>query len=465
MPGSAGLGAYLFCARAYRARTLPSGLTAAQPGGVWLIVDTRAALAGALELAARLRRLARRPHVLVTVRARWLDPAVGDIPVVPDGVAMQPHPGDRPGDIETILTAIRPRAVVVLGAQLHPALLGMARDARAFVVLVTASAPALPGHWRLWPGLLRQSARLPDRVLVARERDQAAWARVAHSPDQVEVIGTLSATPGALPCNDAERQMLSDQLRLRPVWLAAGVPESEEAAVINAHGTALRLSHRLVLLLHPADPSRGPALRDALRPRFQVALRSQDDPLTPETQVYVVDTEGERGLWYRLATVCHMGGTLGAAGSTLDPLEPAALGAAIVHGSYPGRHRASYRRLQNHRASRLVPGPGALGEAVSALLEPARAAEMAAAAWEVTSEGAGATERLVDILRTEIAKPQRAVVEKRQGAQNAGSAQAPEPAARIAEDDPAVGARARNDGSGEATPPQNATDVPGNGAP
>ena len=106
----------------------------------------------------------------------------------------------------------------------------------------------------------------------------------------------------------------------------------------------------------------------------------------------------ELGLWYRLAPVCFMGGTLFAGGvGGRTPFEPAALGSAILHGPNPGPHREAYARLSEARATRQVASPAALATAVADLIAPDKAAVLAHNAWAATSGGTEVAERVVQI--------------------------------------------------------------------
>jgi 3-deoxy-D-manno-octulosonic-acid transferase len=187
----------------------------------------------------------------------------------------------------------------------------------------------------------------------------------------------------------------------RPVWLAAMVPEGEEAAVIAAHRAALLLAHRLLLILVPENPARAEALAAQMTERegWTVALRAHEEEPEPETEVYIVDNPQEFGLWYRLAPVTFLGGTLAGQGALRSPMEPAALGSAILHGPRTGAHGAAFGRLGAARAARAVASANDLAEALGDLLAPDRAARLAQAAWAVTSEGAEATERVLGLIR------------------------------------------------------------------
>jgi 3-deoxy-D-manno-octulosonic-acid transferase len=132
---------------------------------------------------------------------------------------------------------------------------------------------------------------------------------------------------------------------------------------------------------------------------WQVARRSSEEEPDDEVQVYIADAPSEMGLWYRLAPVTFMGGSLYGGGSQRDPFEAAALGSAILHGPRPGAFVSGYARLTEARASRAVGSPVDLAEALADLMAPDRTARLAQAAWAVSSAGAEVTDRIVLAIR------------------------------------------------------------------
>jgi 3-deoxy-D-manno-octulosonic-acid transferase len=138
---------------------------------------------------------------------------------------------------------------------------------------------------------------------------------------------------------------------------------------------------------------------------LSVARRSLDEEIEDDTQVYIADTEGELGLWYRLAPVAFFGGTLVPGGRPRHPFEAAALGAAILRGpalAADDPNRPVWDRLGQIGACRIVGDAGDLGDAVGDLLAPDRAAQMARAGWEASSAGTVAAERVVALLLATI---------------------------------------------------------------
>jgi 3-deoxy-D-manno-octulosonic-acid transferase len=156
-----------------------------------------------------------------------------------------------------------------------------------------------------------------------------------------------------------------------------------------------------LLILVPENPARADALAQQMTEQegWTVALRAREEEPEPETEVYIVDNPQEFGLWYRLAPVSFLGGTLAGQGALRNPLEAAALGSAILHGPRTGVHGAAFGRLGAARAARAVASGNDLAEALGDLLAPDKAAKLAHAAWAVVSDGAEATERVLGLIR------------------------------------------------------------------
>ncbi|MCC1482546.1 3-deoxy-D-manno-octulosonic acid transferase [Roseibaca sp. Y0-43] len=304
---------------------------------------------------------------------------------------------DAPGFVRKVASAVPVAAALIAARSLSGDMIAQWVKAGTQVFVADVAVPRVAGSWSLAPGHTRRVLNKLAHVFLASERMRAPWLAAGLPEERLSTIGTLSQAPLALRCNEAERDALASALRQRTIWLAAGVPEAEEELIIAVQQEALRDSHRLVLILHPADPMRGPELHARVSTRFNAALRSRDDSITPETQVYIADTEGERGLWYRLAVACYLGGSF-TDGSSFSPMEAAALGCAMVHGPEGGRYGDAFDLLTERRATRRITRPEALGRMLRAVLRPEQAADMAHRGWQIVSEGAEATESLVAAL-------------------------------------------------------------------
>ncbi|MGA0615728.1 3-deoxy-D-manno-octulosonic acid transferase [Paracoccus sp. KR1-242] len=307
-----------------------------------------------------------------------------------------------PRDSETVaevIAGLKPRALLLLGDQLPAALITGMAEARVPVLMAEGRLVtyARSGSWRsaVNRGLMGRITRVlaPDLTAAAAAR------QLGGDPARVELVGPVTETRAPLSANEAERAALAQILRGRHVWLAAAPTLPEIRAALAAHQATLHHNHRALLILAGLPEFIIPEIRAEVEALGLAAvLRSEDEDPSADDHVLIADDPYEMGLWYRLAPVCFMGGTL-IAGPGLDPrhpFEPAALGSAIIHGPIPGTHAAEWIQLDGADAARLVTDAETLTRAVADLTAPDQAAVLAGNAWSVSTGGAAVLHRIAD---------------------------------------------------------------------
>ena len=326
--------------------------------------------------------------------------APAPMPPLP-GVIIQPPPADSPADARAFLDHWRPEIAIFAGGQLRPAVMHEAGERQIPMLVVNGKAPAFLRERDGWyPGLMRSALARFRAIMAVDEAAARAFRKGGAALSSVAVTGRMEEEGVVLPGVEAERAELARLLAARPVWFAAGVTEAEEEAVLHAHRKALQHSHRLLLILMPEDPARAAPLAERLEAEgWAIAQRAQDEEPEPEIEIFVADSPAEYGLWYRLAPVSFLGGSLLGKGPTRTPMEAAALGSAILHGPRTGVAGPVFARLGAARATRAVASANDLGDALGDLLAPDRAARLAQAAWAVASDGAEVTEVILARIR------------------------------------------------------------------
>lgn len=261
-----------------------------------------------------------------------------------------------------------------------------------------------------WPwrsGRTRNALNRVERALTAETEAGQRLQRLGLPPDRIEPSGRLLEGGAALGCDMAELEKAGAMLGARPVWLAAMATAAECSQLASAHRAASRSAHRLLLVLVPQTPDDGAAIvADMREAGWSVAQRSMGEPVDDITEVYVADTSGEMGLWYRLAPITFMGASLAGGTGGRDPFEPAALGSAILYGPNVGLYLKSYSRLAGAGAARIVKDASSLAQGIQRLLAPDQAAVQAHAAWDVASQGAEVTDRILELV-TELLEDRR----------------------------------------------------------
>lgn len=347
------------------------------------------------QLAGLARRLEEDHGVNVVLSSAELPPSL------PRGVIWQPSPSDNVAEARVLLDHWAPNLIAQAEGELRPALLHEAHTRQIPAALIDARSPGIMrGREGWWPGLMRGLLGSFSAVLAIDETAARAFRKAGADPKCVQVTGRMEYPSTVLSCYEGERAELAHLLATRPVWFAACLPESEEDAVIAAHRSAMKLAHRLLLILSPREAARIPALVTRLEQEegWTVARRHAEEEPDSDVQVYIADPASDYGLWYRLAPITYLGGGLGDGGIGRDPMEAAALGSAIIHGPRAGAFGASLGRLAGAQATCLVGNASDLATTIGELLSPDRAARLAQAAWAVESDGAEATQKVVTAL-------------------------------------------------------------------
>ncbi len=392
MPASLGLKLYNLGHR--RDQVVDGADRPARPPGrlVWLHAPNAGQASPLLALA---RRLIEEDGLAVLLTS----PAV----IAPrDGVVLQPPPEDTPAEVRAFLDHWRPEIAVFAEGELRPAALQETDDRRIPLLLVNGRAPGFLRERDSWyPGLMRSALARFAQIFAVDEAAARAFRKAGAALSSVAVAGRMEEECAVLPCLEAERSALARLLAARPVWFAAGLPEAEEAAVLSAHREALKQSHRLLLILMPDSSARAEPLARALEDQgdWTVAQRLRDEEPDTGVEIFVVDSPAEYGLWYRLSPISYLGGSLDGQGPSRNPMEAAALGSAIIHGPRIEPYGPTFGRLSAARAARAVTSAPDLVDALGDLLSPDRAARLAHAAWIVASDGAEATDRMMDNIR------------------------------------------------------------------
>jgi len=365
-----------------------------QPGPrLWCNLGGSTSIDGVLDLCGRLiDTFADLSVVLTAVRGSDLP---SDLP--PEFVPAN-RPLDIPHLVERFVTEHAPSAAVFTGSDQFPAAISACKASGIPMLLLDARGEVRGGvRARLSEFRMGSRLRVFERILAVDAKDAVYFERRGADPARIEVLGPLEPSAPVLPCDEDEREHLAACLATRPVWLAIGVPDDEIEMVEAAYRHAARQSHRLLLIIVPAQIGNAQGLADFFEARgWEAVRRSLGHDPDEEVQVYVGDTDDEAGLWYRLAPITYLGGTLTGT-DTVDPFDPAALGSALIHGPGSDSPFGHLERLVAAGACRAIAAPSELGTAVSDLLAPDRAAQLAGRAWDVASAGVDVVDRACEL--------------------------------------------------------------------
>jgi 3-deoxy-D-manno-octulosonic-acid transferase len=185
--------------------------------------------------------------------------------------------------------------------------------------------------------------------LITAQDPTTAMHLKALGAKSVRVAGSLKAGAPPLAADPCALALAQAALAGRRTALLASSHPEDEAVVFAA---LQAVSLRPLLLLAPRDPARAAAIAGLAADHGLTATRRSLDE-GPSADIWIVDTFGELGLWYRLCPVTLIGGTFGPTEGH-NPWEPASLGSAILHGPHVANFASDFKILNDSAAALAV---------------------------------------------------------------------------------------------------------------
>lgn len=251
--------------------------------------------------------------------------------------------------------------------------------------------------WQRFGGLIERLLGGFTLCLAQTEADAERLRRLGAAG--AEYVGNLKFSGLPLPVDGERLTRFEKALGDRPRWLAASTHPGEEEIVARVHRQLAADHPGLLTIIVPRHPDRGAAIAAALTAGgLAVARHSAGDAVEPGTSIYLADTLGELGLFYRLVGIAFMGKSLVPLGGQ-NPLEAARLDCAIVHGPHMMNFEDITERLKEQNASLEVADERALTAALERLLtDSGERDRMATAAGALASAEAGVLDAVLAAL-------------------------------------------------------------------
>ena len=369
----------------------------ARPGGnlLWVHSASVGESLSALPLVIHLLEKNPKLHVLITTgtmtSARLLETRL------PARTFHQFVPLDHPAYAKRFLNHWRPDAVFWMESEFWPNLLGGVATRKIPAALLNARLSDRSfARWKKWPGFI---GPVLETFTVCLAQDESVAAKlVTLGAHQVSAPGNLKFAAPALPDVQAEREALDVMIGQRPLVLAAQTADDEEArlGVIYRH-----LKHEfesLLFIVVPRHPERGPAIRKNLAAQgLNVAVRSNGDGIVDDTDIYLADTMGELGVFFRLDAPVFLGRSLVPGHGGSNPLEPARFGRCIIQGPWTDNFVALNDMFKAASGSLIAADENELKDLLRDLLkDPERAHRIGAAGEEVFRSAQGVLDRVTD---------------------------------------------------------------------
>ena len=368
----------------------------ARPNGplVWIHGASVGEVLAAAALIERLRAL----NIRILLTSGTVTSAAIVTKRFPADIIHQYVPYDSPRYVARFLDHWRPSLALFIESDLWPNLILSSAARRVPMVLINGrmSHRSFP-RWRRIAGTIAALLGRFDVCLAQSQVDAERFAALGSR--NVVTTGNLKLDVPAPPADAARLERLMSVTRGRPIIVAASTHPGEEDILLETHRALAGFFPSLLSVVVPRHPDRGEAIARTIGSSgLRVGLRSRQELPTATTDIYIADTMGELGLFYRLAPIVFMGGSLVPHGGQ-NPIEAVKLGASIVHGPHVFNFTEVYEALDHAGGARRADNQEALVKQLGHLLaDPAARESAVAASARVVEQLGGALERTLAAL-------------------------------------------------------------------
>jgi len=305
-----------------------------RPSGalLWIHAASVGEAQSTLILIDRITKQYPQAHILVTTGT--VTSAELMAKKLPESAFHQYYPLDHPKWVAQFLDHWKPDAILWMESELWPNMLGEIQNRHIPAALVNAKlSPQSAKNWRI---LKKEAQRLLGTfkvILTQTEEYQSYFTELGAK--NVTAAGNLKYSAAPLDCDQKEYDRLNKATSERTIWLYASTHSGEEEIACNIHRLLSKDINNLLTIIVPRHPERRKDI-EKLAEKYSVSMkfRGSGHQMPDETHdIYVADTIGELGLFYRLAPLACIGRSLSNdGGGGHNPIEAAQLDCAILHG-------------------------------------------------------------------------------------------------------------------------------------
>ena len=345
------------------------------------------------------RLLAMHPNLHILVTTGTVSSATLLEGRLPPRAIHQYVPIDRSGNVRRFLDHWRPDIAVWIESELWPNLIATTdeRGIPMFLIQGRLSAQSFQ-RWARFAGFAKN---VIGRFQICLTQDEVTAERYRQLGGRdVQMIGNLKDAAPPLPVNEAELASMAEARGTRPSWVAASTHPGEETIIADAVAILQPRYPDLLTIVAPRHPTRATEVANIFSAQgLSTARRSQRASLA-KADVFVVDTIGELGLFYRLSEIAFIGGSLIAHGGQ-NPMEAARLGCAVLHGPHMTNFEGMAAALRGGEASAEVSDAASLAAHIDQLLTDSALRRVRVESAEaVSGQGAEVIERVFDSIST-----------------------------------------------------------------
>jgi 3-deoxy-D-manno-octulosonic-acid transferase len=300
--------------------------------------------------------------------------------------------------VKLFLNHWQPNIAIFAESEIWPALINQTSKICPIYLANARMSPRSFAKWKKYSNIIKTILEKFKIIYVQSKFDLEKYNQFSNK--NTKLLGNIKYSADKLPISSQEQQKLLKLCKDRIIMVFASTHKGEEEAAINNHIRLKQKYNNLLTIIVPRHINRIGEISHLLNSKkINVAIRSQSQIINEDTDIYVADTIGELGIFYSIANISFIGGSLIEDIGGHNPIEAARFSTAIIMGNNYDNCVELVEDFQSYQAIMIVACEEELYQASDILISDNEKRE---SAINATNELLKSKSNLIDILVQEI---------------------------------------------------------------
>jgi len=327
---------------------------------------------------------------------------------LPQNTIHRYFPLDHPLWVKRFLDSVNPSLAFWVESELWPNMLGEVKNRSISAILINGRMSEKSyKNWQKFPKTAKTITSCFDLITVQTENDGAYYSSLGA--ENVKITDNLKYSAKPLAFDRGESVKLKEQMGKRKIWLYSSTHDGEERLACKTHKELKKEFPNLLTIIAPRHPARTDEILSQIKtnhPELKIKIRKhyQDTDkigeITQETDIYIVNTMGELGLFYYLSPIACIGRSFSNdGGGGHNPIEAAILDCAVLSGKNVCNFTQVYSEMEQCKAYIKLENKESLAENLMELMKnEQKLKEMKEKSRAFAEEKSGVAEKVMDII-------------------------------------------------------------------
>ena len=243
-------------------------------------------------------------------------------------------PLDKKKYVKSFLNYFKPKKAIFIESELWPNLINETSKRNIKMILLNARISDKSGFKKkIYQKFAKMLLNQFTVIFAQSKRDFLRFSELNLST-KVKFIGNIKFSTPPLTVNNLDYLKLKTMLKGKKIFLATSTHKGEEEIVATIHKNLKNKIKNLITIIVPRHPNRLEEIQNIMKKKdLTFAVRSKGGKITNNTDIYLANTIGELGLFYKISNFSFIGGSMVNIGGH-NPIEAIKLNSIPITGSY-----------------------------------------------------------------------------------------------------------------------------------